>query len=507
MEERIKNELNRLPEGLLKDYTSFIINHTPTSYEWAEANALTLLSLSASMNKFVYTKMGPINMHTYFLNCGPSRLAYKSLPIRNFTRPIIRKLSFLTKKDLLAPKRFTVESMLDWVTSKPEDYKPGRKAGKKSKTRLNQNNTIISDNNNGLDKDEIINNITRGERVKLPVWSDEGAMMYDEFSTIFKDSKSKSFASDILEFLSELDDGYVEKRQTITHGTQGGVDVFFSILAATTPDFFQSIDKGFFRQGTGNKFFYIMSEPQKLQREYPEDDDLEALNFFGLMSGLTVRDMKDQLSDFAQRLYNLRTKAPPVLEFTPTAAKLAFHYYDENHSIASAKWFKDWKDIRYSFYSQRSVSMMKLAGLYTLSKNENKILSDQITKDDGVLIITESAIKWAIGRMDVYTGEFNKLLDLWPQAVSHEETYKTQDAYYNAIEAILKQHNGLLTKQELQSQSGLSSRKFGDIINDMIKTGKIYRDQVEEQQIEVSSKGGRKPIIYSLLPPITVVDE
>jgi hypothetical protein len=107
---------------------------------------------------------------------------------------------------------------------------------------------------------------------------------------------NKSYLGDVLEFLSELYDGSIQKRATRTVGIEESQNICINFIGASTPYIFSIMDIGFFIQGTGNRFLYIFNDANL--EPTPKDFFLADISKF-------ERDV--QITSFAERLKNFDT--------------------------------------------------------------------------------------------------------------------------------------------------------------------------------------------------------
>jgi hypothetical protein len=505
-EEQVQRYLQMLPNGILRDITKYIVDRCPTSYSWAECQSLVLLSLAMGLKRHIKTKMGRVRAHLFILNVGPSRIAFKTVPIKYYSREILLKMCELGERNFKMAKRHTVEAMIGILSEGKNKKKNKKKKGNNQNNPEEQGETNNqqnqNQNQNQTENTTTTNNQEQGQDQDQDplnpnsdiLLNNEAIMIYDEISSFFKDTKNKKWMSDALEFISELWDNWVGERETKTHGHEGGVRAFISILGATTDHFFETIDRSFFVQGTGNRFLFVLSMPRDIQMNFDTEEE-EASDFFGLLAGETDSNMDEDLENFAKRILFLRDNAPNTLEFTNSAALLAYKYYKNNHKMATRKWSEDRKNIEYSYLSERSILMIKLAGLYALSNNEQRIVEGLLTKDsEDSIIITEKAVKWAILRMEEYSDNFVKLIDMWTEAKARGETVKIIEDDYKYIKSILRRHGGMLNRTQLARKTKYSSRRFREIINSAVQQKVLYL----LTEIEDNSTGGRPKGIYCL---------
>ena len=192
------------------DLTNDIIDSMPdVSKDWAELNALITLSTFLSKAQIVERDKA-LRLNLIGVMVAPPGMK-KSLPIFSFTYPIVIEAGKKIGRDFLLPSRSSVEGFIEYASMKSEDKK-------------------------------YINN--------------EGIIIRDEFSGLFKQLRKADWQADGMEFISEMYDHNFQKRMTKTDGLVFFEDLYGSMITATTYHFITSMDPLFFIQGTGNRIIY-----------------------------------------------------------------------------------------------------------------------------------------------------------------------------------------------------------------------------------------------------------
>jgi len=424
-----------LPNNFIRDYVTYIAKKLPSDRIALEAQAFFLLSMALGLTVKIPGRMGDIKFNLLFLNRGVSRLGFKSLPLNSFTRPVLRKLSKIVDKKLMMPKDYTKEAVIGYFS------------GEKS--------------------------VGKGKNKKTVRWkNDEGGIIYDEFSSIFKEN-AKSYQGQMLELISEMYTGWIDGRITKTHGFEGDLNVFVSMFAATTDEFLLGITSSFFRQGTGNRFLYMETQPIPLPK--PLDKKGKPIPLFGRKAVENNENYDEANDEFAERLAIIRKKCPKTIDLTGNASKLMDQYYHDNHNFGINEYQSDRESLMFSYYSERSILALKLAGLYAVSENEIAIAEGDYDSHD--LFINEKAVKWAIKRMEGYTRNFEDVLNRWPQVQASGQAVKTSEKDFKLVKSILKEHGGNegLTKHQLRKLTNFSDFKFKEVIKSMELRGDLEK--------------------------------
>lgn len=437
-------EMATQPLGFITDYTKYTAAKVPSDRLWLENQAFFLVSLAAGIDVYIPGRMGNINLNLFFINRGASRIAFKSLSLDSFCRPILRKLSKILKKKLMMPKEYTREAIIGYFS-----HDETKKEGKKNITY------------------SVINN--------------EGGIIYDEFSTVFKEN-TKTYQGSMLEFYSEMYTGWIDGRMTKTHGFEGNLSVYVSLLAATTDEFLRGLEKSFFNQGTGNRFLYTNSEPQALPK--PIDKEGNRIPLFGLASTANQDNFENDLKEFAERLAVIRQNCPKIIDLSPQASLAMDEYYFYNHDFACNTYRDDRDSLLYSYYSESSILMLKLAAIYTISINE-KMIAEGLY-EGRVLQINKKAIKWAQERMKQYIANFHEMLNRWPQVQAKGSLVKTAEEDYRLILALIQENLGKddlpgISMNQLRSLTLYKEHDFNRLIRSMELNNMIERYEIEKK--------------------------
>jgi hypothetical protein len=195
---------------LIGEVEEFFCHRYPIPRLWARSIGISLISVALRNLEEFSDEMGQVKANVFVVYVSPSGIGCKTPPIFR-----IRSILNLYQPSLLAPSRFTVEGFTEHVTGKKKtDETDGQKPQEK------------------------------------------GIIIRDELSRIFKERR-KTAMEDVLEFLSELWDGHIESYRTRSYGLEGGVEVYFTLVGATTEHFLSLMDEDFFIEGLGNRILYV----------------------------------------------------------------------------------------------------------------------------------------------------------------------------------------------------------------------------------------------------------
>ena len=203
----------------IKDYKRYILQNVKgCNPSLAESIACTVLGAVANKRLMITTEIGDLYPNFFFFTVGYSG-TFKSVPIKYFVQPLLEEYKNLQGgEDLVLPSKFSIEGFIE--------------------------------------------NLSKGAK---------GIIFRDEFSGILKSTR-KDYLSELLEFLSELYDGTLQKRYTKSAKSEEQKNVFASLLTNTTPYMFSLMDYDtFFLQGFGNRCMFDFNElkqPLKLSEDF-----------------------------------------------------------------------------------------------------------------------------------------------------------------------------------------------------------------------------------------------
>lgn len=297
--------------GFIHGMTEFILEHCPTNYGWAQANATALLSTAIGPEKRIRSPISPLRLNSMDMMIGPSGLAFKSAVLKGFTYPILVQLSDLIDIDVIMPNRYSIEGMIEWFANH----------------------------------------------------SSHGAYIRDEFTTVFKET-NKSYLGDTLEFISEMYDGTMQKRFTRRTKLEQTIGVYVPFLAATTPYLYKLMKPSFFVQGTGNRPRYIIFDVDEVNGDFE-------WNFSRTME---LRKNK-KLKEFADLLALYYKSPIRTLHLAPESEEIWKKYWKEVTRVAKERCKKDPFDLLYTYMIRGPERVLKYAGLRRLSYNVASIMN------------------------------------------------------------------------------------------------------------------------------------
>jgi len=336
-------------KGFIPEFRDFILAHIPTSHDWAESIAISLLSTAVGGNRFVRSKIGPLKLNLWFLMIGPSGIAHKSTPMNYFVYPVLRELTEYVDYKPILPGRFSIEGFIEY---------------------LSQNS--------------------------------QGCIVRDEFTTLFKETVSKDYLVDILEFFSELYDGTMQKRYTRKAKLEESTSVYVNFLGATTPYIYRLMKPDFFVQGTGNRILFNMFEG--LRKEILDET---AEEFFYDRRQDALRN--ERVAEYGESLGGMHKHRFEQLVPMAEAGKLWINYRNKIIIESNKLYEEDPYNLRYTYMMRLAEFALKLSALQAISRvwQSSRILNNE------ELPIMEEDMMWAIAKTENYFSNFRRLLNEW----------------------------------------------------------------------------------------------
>jgi hypothetical protein len=194
---------------------------------WARALGTVLVSAAlGNMEKFELSdNWGDVYANVFFAYIGRSGIAMKTPPIK-----LLKKILYAYDKEVISPTNFNPESFAEWF-----EGTNGQVGGKQKRKKIPPHPINIC--------------------------------IADEASRILGDIKYDRNKKNLREFISKLWDNEIEGKYTRGMQIEGNIEVYFSLLAASSRGFYRLLDMDFFIQGTGNRIMWIVEDkfiPPKL---------------------------------------------------------------------------------------------------------------------------------------------------------------------------------------------------------------------------------------------------
>jgi hypothetical protein len=317
---------------------------------WAKALGTILTTASlGNVDRYTFNdQFGACYANPFFIYIGRSGLAIKTPPIK-----MIKRMLYDYNKQLLCPTSFNPDSFAEWV-----EGTDGETGGKKKRKVVPPH----------------------------PI----NVCIADEASRILGEIKAHSYQENLPTYLSKLWDGEIEGKYTRGYQSEGNLSVFFSMLAATSKDFYRLLDRAFFVQGLGNRVLWVVED-----RFTPPHLDSETF-FFG-----SSRDKEfDELAGFVVEGLRRVDRCVSVM-MHPKGGKVWCDYTNDYFDKIS----KMTDDSEAEYCSKVPLNILKLSINYAASR---------LNKDAmGMIFIAEEDIKMAIQDTKEYFKMWKIAMQQW----------------------------------------------------------------------------------------------
>ena len=412
-------------KDFIDQVAKFIHETTKTNLRWAECVATSMLSTVMGNRAIIDTK-GRLQLNVWFLCIGPSGLAHKTIALKTYLIPILINTSKKLEDEyhLILPSKYSTEALIKFLTS-----------------------------------------------------HSHGIIIRDEFTGLLKESAGKEYLADSLEFLSEMYDGKVQMRTTITHGTQELQDVFVTFISATTPYLYKIMKPDFFAQGTGNRM-----NIELFNIEDTLDSPHDPRQFF---SGYAIEEQREsfigEVSDILAKIRNCHIKFMiPDVE----AAKLWTEYEYQCRVLSKKHYKSNAYDLHYSYLARSGETALKLCALYAVSRRWSSVIADDAPVE---LLVLKEDMQRAIDKSKHHYQQFCNMLDAWrlrPEQ-ANVRTYEEQSTFI--LDQITDKPSGI-SWTTLRSKVKWDSNTWKEVLKYLHQSERIFVIQGE-------SSGGRKPIL------------
>lgn len=443
------NNLFDEKEDFVEKLTSFIVKNVEmVQEEWARLLAISLLS--TFLGDIQIVKKPPVKLNLYILMIASSGTR-KSLPIIHVVVKILKKVGVKLSKDFMLPTKSSVEGFIK----------------------------------------DLVDNMQK-----------DGVIISHEFSGVFKKSRESGYQSDALEFMSENYDGIGYDRSTISHGKQKLDNIYIGILACSTPYFLKKMDEDFFIQGTGNRFLYNYFDVKNFI--IPSKDEEQMNKDIGKIFSSTGYDRYtlgiDNFSNELCKLYKNLHGDKALLRNLKLSKQAAIEW--RKYEIQALEKWKElltdifnWKGLIINRYP---LTVLKLAGIYCISRNFRKIIDAESKNDLEDILIKRKDVKRAIKTVMTHHKHFKELLEIKERAVIDiSKNVKMEERAYAALKSLLRFKNHMANQSQLRERQSVttSPNTFQTYVNIGLKEGWIeevdkstIKNNEERERLKVSTR-------------------
>ena len=439
--------------------SNHILDHSNTNPLWAKTVAIATISPFLNKVKFSDFK-GDIKPNMYALMIGPSGLAEKTLPLQSIVKPIFRYCDDL----MLHDGKFADEYILE-----PEEEGQKRHKLKYFFSIPNEYST------------EAMTSVLAKRKY--------GIIIADEFTGLLKSVKGKDYMSSMLEYISRVYDGDAAMRITKSSGYEQANDLCISLITATTAHIYDVMKPDFFVQGTGNRFLIVTYDVENSPITVRED-------YYDILSSDLGSDkLKETNKQFASNLVHffkfLDSKEMVTAAPSPEVAKILREFILKMKVRSKNIYKADKRSLEYSYLDRMELQINKLVLNITGARAYCQFLDGEFEGEEKYLHlhITVDDAKEAISLMQLYEGQFTRMLEEW------SSTSQRKDVPLFSVSAPLQEISNWISKNS--DDGGWANRRL------LIRALQIDTRQFEdvektylERDVRASngSLGGRKSI-------------
>jgi len=427
----------------IEDFGEFVAERIPTTKYWVEDLAVSLLGVALGRRRFIPTSIGRLRMNVWHIYIGPSGLGYKTVPMKDYILEILNEMSQIANEDLILPSSFSYEGLVEYMAKH----------------------------------------------------SNEGMIIRDEVSTLFKEPTSKTYSSEMIEFMSQLYDGTIQKRFTRKAKLDYVASCYVVFVGATTPYLYEVLDEEVFVQGLGNRilFDFWKGELKKFSGNelfYDQTEDLKR---------------EEKLKGYASKLVKLRNSKPYIFVPDPDAANILAEFKVKCEQKAYELYSRDSRNLIATYLARSAEMAIKLSALKMVSRLWEIMPESDI---DTLMFISEDA-EWAVNKVDRHISNFRQLLNDWGRNSKEEEITTSRRQKMMILDFLRSRPHKIASQGEILSELGLKkSQRFYELMATLEEEGKVEKifgkEEIEKLPSEVKYKytregRGRFPVIYRLI--------
>jgi len=451
-------------EGLVGELARFMLEGVPTNPDWCENLAICLVGIASACGKGdireIRNAFGSVRGNIFTIYIGASRLGFKTIPLKTVVRPMLKELTTLHNREMCLEYGITTQEFdrrygdAQRATTKERNTKEW----KLEKTFLNK----ISGN---MVNYEMPESFTSEYLTSWLMTHPNGMICSDEFTSMFKGASKKDYMSNVMEVLSRLYDGEIEKKGTISRGIEDVGAVHVSFASATTPYIMTLMDDNFFWQGTGNRILWIVDE------SIEKIDEKEAENFISFFwPPETSQGWKNEFDRLLGLLSNIRNLPGGQMTLSFGAGAMLNKYRIEKYNKAVALSEEDMMNRDSSFIAGLAQNAMKLALVHAIGR----FAVDPDAIFFGMLEIDERDTEWAINKVERHMQYYHRLWELASRVRKGTiPDYKTDQERVIYTIRKLEETGRQLTANVLRQQTGWMKDNCQELLDTMVMNGDI----------------------------------
>ena len=454
--------------GLIRDLAEFLGHGVPTHNSWCEDLACSLVGMMIGYDRFISNAYGKLRANIFVIYVGASGLSFKTVPLKNVVRPILKKLNDGINESILYSFGFTNEQ----YTEMHDEYKymSSREKGSARGREIKKELDMLSEAMVDLYVPTTFTTEFMISHLSKHSW---GLIPSDEYTQMFKGVNKKDYLSGVMEMLSRLYDCDLDKSGTISRGVEYPENTYVSFVSATTYYLLTLMTDDFFIQGTGNRILWIVDD--EVQKVVDIEGELLKGNFLWNVGEDLTFD--ERLNYFTGMLMRIRQLPEGVVSFTPNAAIKMDAYRIAKFNQAADHFLKDVLDKDANLIARLAQNAMKLALIHCVGRyvsDDLFLYENGDRKRISEIVIDVEDVVWAIEQQEMHL-EFYRRLKKIASRVMGTQTRNyiiDQERIYYWIDHYSSRGEGL-TRPRLRAHTGWSVRDTNDILATMMENQQI----------------------------------
>lgn len=451
-------------EGLVRDLSDLLLysssgERKPLDPDWCESLAAALVGTMIGRDRYLLNDYGRLYGNIFVIFVGAAALSFKSVPLINIVRPVIRKVTERKNENAARVAEMTVAEVEERISEM-------KKMRKRTKAYHEERKKL----------DSILRRMVDYEAPQkftsefLYTWlktHPQGIIVGDEYTKMFRGAKTKDYLADNMEDLSRLYDCDAEKVGTQTRGVEYPSDAYICFCSATTYYLLTLMRDDFFIQGTGTRILWILDDVR--EKIDVEEETMRASFWWGVDEEKKHTQKIDEIVDTLIRIDDL-PKGLVQMDFD--AGVMLDRYRAEKYNQAVELFNENRLNMDANLVGRLAQNAMKLALIHCVGR----YVMDEATYNS--LEVNKEDAQWAIDKMEKHYNHYKDMMTLAPQLrKTITKSYRTdQQLILYWIDELEKRGKRPL-KTSLMRQTGFMKDDMQDLLDAMLATKQIQQKQ------------------------------
>jgi len=452
--------------GLVGELARFMLKDTPTNPDWCENLACCIIGAVAGAveegeEREIRNAFGKIRPNIFTIYIGASRLGFKTVPLKSAVRPFLNKITNM----------YNAKTCLEHGLSKEEydnRFFGALKANAKERAtpEWKKEKAFLDKMAKEMVNFEAPESFTSEGLTTWLTRHPHGMIASDEFTNMFKGASSKDYLSNVMETLSRLYDGEVEKKSTISRGIEDVKNIHMCFASATTPYILMLMDDSFFFQGTGNRMLWIIDD--SLEKIDVKDEEKFVEFFWNVERSI---EHENDFVDLSTKLAGIKSlpKGQVLLSFDAGFELNKYRILMYNEAVELYE--EDIMNKDSSFVAGLAQNAMKLALIHCIGRYALDVSAGNY---GGMMEISKEDSEWAIRKVERHRMYYTKLWELSNRfREGSTKTFKVDQGRILSIIGKLESIGRRMTGNILRQQTGWLKEDCQKVLDTMTLNGDI----------------------------------